>query len=245
MEGDRIRINVGGKMFETTRNTLDAHPKTRLYRDACKSSDGNLFYDRDPQVFEIVLRWYRTGYMPKQRDLQNWMIQEISFWELPVNPEKALNRLHSFDCTWQNEEKLLGYRENFATFNIGVEPFQAAPEIAIVRQDQRLLPSNFLLGVLPEDANISVYKDVSVKDLAQIYSPVSSPSDFVSEYCRGSDSEIELRNGDLVFQRKRPIDGELVPCFTPISLGPTPFAKRNTLNMEKVQFIFYDHQKFR
>ena len=68
-EGDIIRLNVGGTIFETTRATLTAHPHTeiaRMFSPGSQTSplltkDGSYFIDACPKSAEVVLNWIRRA----------------------------------------------------------------------------------------------------------------------------------------------------------------------------------------
>jgi len=93
---DIIKLNVGGRIFETTRSTICKYPSSRiaqLIQGEIKQnldSEGNIFIDEDPRDFEYILRALRNsnGYpttVPKEtidnvinlRD--NLEIREIKF----------------------------------------------------------------------------------------------------------------------------------------------------------------------
>jgi hypothetical protein len=54
-----IRLNVGGRHFVTTRQTLCAEAGSMLAVQF--DLDGAIFIDRNPQTFEIVLDYFRNG----------------------------------------------------------------------------------------------------------------------------------------------------------------------------------------
>lgn len=61
-----VKLNVGGTLFATTRQTLSRVPGTflaELVSDSAIESnlylDGALFVDRDPQPFRYILGWLR------------------------------------------------------------------------------------------------------------------------------------------------------------------------------------------
>jgi len=94
---DTLKLNVGGRIFETTRSTLCKYPSSRISQlvqglelKQTLDSDGNIFLDEDPRDFEYILRALRNsnGYpttVPKEtidnvinlRD--NLEIREIKF----------------------------------------------------------------------------------------------------------------------------------------------------------------------
>ena len=62
--GDRIILNVGGRRFETYRETLQRRPNTRLGQMFAMLSQPRsaeeYFFDRNPRCFAAILDWYRT-----------------------------------------------------------------------------------------------------------------------------------------------------------------------------------------
>ncbi|XP_069135452.1 potassium voltage-gated channel protein Shaw-like [Argopecten irradians] len=84
----RVVINVGGKLFETTYDTLHSKPDTRLGKlsedsdEYCEETK-QFFFDRNPDFFNSLLDFYRTGelHLPNVycgATLRN----ELPFWEL-------------------------------------------------------------------------------------------------------------------------------------------------------------------
>ncbi|KAK5975226.1 K+ channel tetramerization domain protein, partial [Trichostrongylus colubriformis] len=71
--GDRIRLNVGGSVFETTISTLKKVPNTVLSTMVAERwrGHGELFIDRDPTHFSKILNYLRDGdefSVPQDRD---------------------------------------------------------------------------------------------------------------------------------------------------------------------------------
>eukprot|EP00088_Acartia_fossae_P033870 TRINITY_DN3474_c0_g1_i4.p1 TRINITY_DN3474_c0_g1~~TRINITY_DN3474_c0_g1_i4.p1 ORF type:complete len:240 (-),score=19.63 TRINITY_DN3474_c0_g1_i4:286-1005(-) len=56
----RVRVNAGGTIFETSRETLMKQPKSYLAQLAATSSS-DIFVDVCPKAFEIVLNFLRCG----------------------------------------------------------------------------------------------------------------------------------------------------------------------------------------
>lgn len=74
-----VTIDVGGQMFQTTKQTLtSAGPKTFFSRISQTSSPFTPFIDRDPEIFSLFLSLLRTGNLPskaKSFDLQDLIIE--------------------------------------------------------------------------------------------------------------------------------------------------------------------------
>ncbi|KAF0987657.1 hypothetical protein HZS_1543, partial [Henneguya salminicola] len=63
-----IKLNVGGKVFLTTRETLKSDPRSKLARmlddqETSKDENGHILMDRDPDFFKIILRYLRTKHL--------------------------------------------------------------------------------------------------------------------------------------------------------------------------------------
>ncbi|KAF5188817.1 BTB/POZ domain-containing protein [Thalictrum thalictroides] len=63
---DRIKLNVGGKLFETTVSTLlSAGPDSLLAALSAREWDNDpVFIDRDPEIFSVLLYLLRTSHLP-------------------------------------------------------------------------------------------------------------------------------------------------------------------------------------
>ncbi|KAL8624704.1 hypothetical protein ACOMHN_038250 [Nucella lapillus] len=84
-----IKLNVGGQIFQTTADTLQSLPNTRLGRLArsavySKPPEKELFFDRNPDIINCLLDFYRTGELHLPRHLcVNTIERELKFWEIP------------------------------------------------------------------------------------------------------------------------------------------------------------------
>ncbi|OVA17649.1 Potassium channel tetramerization-type BTB domain [Macleaya cordata] len=64
---DRIKLNVGGKLFETTISTIRAGGSDSLLTAlSCRPSDDGdpVFIDRDPEIFSVLLSLLRSNRLP-------------------------------------------------------------------------------------------------------------------------------------------------------------------------------------
>ncbi|KXJ13824.1 Potassium voltage-gated channel subfamily C member 1 [Exaiptasia diaphana] len=102
-EQDKIYINVGGKHHESYLSTLRNIPDTRLAWMAeslmAKKEDGatrkELFFDRHPDLFGLILNYYRTGKLHAPRDVCGPLFQEeLQFWGIEEKEMEA--------CCWPN-----------------------------------------------------------------------------------------------------------------------------------------------
>jgi len=76
---DRIHVNAGGQMFETSIETLVKQPNSRLAemtRNLTESGGNRLFLDVCPKSFEILLNFLRSG------------VRKVP-WGLAVTPESV------------------------------------------------------------------------------------------------------------------------------------------------------------
>ncbi|KAJ3183329.1 BTB/POZ domain-containing protein kctd16 [Gaertneriomyces sp. JEL0708] len=62
---DLVTFNVGGKLFTTTRSNINAHPDSMLANLIAHTANGDsqqeIFIDRDPDTFAVILQYVRTG----------------------------------------------------------------------------------------------------------------------------------------------------------------------------------------
>ncbi|EYC08543.1 hypothetical protein Y032_0065g3606 [Ancylostoma ceylanicum] len=84
---DRIRLNVGGKIFETTLSTLTKIQGTVLSTMVAERwrGEGELFIDRDPTHFSKILNYLRDGdefNIPLDRDACEELRREAQFYNL-------------------------------------------------------------------------------------------------------------------------------------------------------------------
>ncbi|KAG8476517.1 hypothetical protein CXB51_033451 [Gossypium anomalum] len=93
-----VSINVGGRIFQTTKQTLtQAGPKSLLYRLAETGSDR--FVDRDPDQFSLLLSLLRSGTLPskvKDFDLRD-LIEESRFYGVESLLTSSLSDPSHFD----------------------------------------------------------------------------------------------------------------------------------------------------
>lgn len=100
---DKIFINVGGKHHESYLSTLRNIPDTRLawMAESFMSKQDEpytrkeLFFDRHPDIFAIILNYYRTGKLHAPRDVCGPLFQEeLQFWGIEEKEMEA--------CCWPN-----------------------------------------------------------------------------------------------------------------------------------------------
>ena len=88
VDHDRIKFNVGGKVFECFSSTLKRYPNSKLANLDKSSEDyfselGEYFFDRNPIIFEAVLEACRTGelHMPRET-CHSTLTRELEFWNI-------------------------------------------------------------------------------------------------------------------------------------------------------------------
>nr|BAC42077.1 unknown protein [Arabidopsis thaliana] len=65
--GKRVKLNVGGEIFETNASTIQSScPDSLLAALSTSTSHGSnpVFIDRDPEIFAVILNLLRTGRLP-------------------------------------------------------------------------------------------------------------------------------------------------------------------------------------
>ncbi|CAI4225806.1 unnamed protein product [Auanema sp. JU1783] len=78
-----VNVNIGGKLFSTTEETLLKIPKILSYvKDGIPIE--TLFIDRDPEVFKYILNFVRDNrvIMPDDNLITALLYQEAKFYEL-------------------------------------------------------------------------------------------------------------------------------------------------------------------
>ncbi|XP_041458151.1 BTB/POZ domain-containing protein KCTD19-like [Lytechinus variegatus] len=99
-----LGLNVGGKVYQTTKETLMREPngylatiisEKNLYKS--RDKDGNFGIDRDGKLFRYVLNFLREGalILPKTWNEFNLLVNEASFFQIPAICEH-LNSLRYF-----------------------------------------------------------------------------------------------------------------------------------------------------
>jgi len=102
----RITLNVGGRLFETTVQTLTKCPDS--YFSAFCGSDYRVeeearFIDRDPRLFEIVLGFLRQGVISQAEFDREIINDEFAFYNLPAPqwPAKAVELVVPICLEWK------------------------------------------------------------------------------------------------------------------------------------------------
>ena len=91
-KSDVFQLNVGGKIFSTTKATLCKYPQSLLALTANESvpskqdNDGRHFIDRNGKLFKYVLEFFRTGKIVLPDDFKEFegLCLEAEYYKLPV-----------------------------------------------------------------------------------------------------------------------------------------------------------------
>ncbi|XP_067670166.1 potassium voltage-gated channel protein Shaw-like [Haliotis asinina] len=95
----KVKLNVGGTVFFTTRDTINQHPGTLLSQLSSSSSfydkvNGEYYFDRDPVAFACILNFYRTSELHLPTNLcGNSLRRELKFWQVEEN--------NVSECCWK------------------------------------------------------------------------------------------------------------------------------------------------
>eukprot|EP01018_Ginkgo_biloba_P028591 Gb_36697 [translate_table: standard] len=100
----RVKINVGGKIFETTNSTLQSAGKSSLLASSAPSlpsDSAEIFFDRDPELFHPLLGVLRTGKLsvPTDKIDKDALIEEASYYGMlePLKAAMAPSALEGID----------------------------------------------------------------------------------------------------------------------------------------------------
>lgn len=89
--GSSVKLNVGGKVYKTTLDTLTKDPDSMLcamfsgrHKLKPDSEDGAYFIDRDGKLFRYILNYLRHGELlcPDDKILRNELLNEASFYQV-------------------------------------------------------------------------------------------------------------------------------------------------------------------
>ncbi len=100
-----VRLNVGGRCFDTSRETLSSCPLFEhcLAERGCQlaeDEDGRIFLDRDGDLFRILLQAIRTGARPPQAtvaEMREPLLAECDFFQMDWLAQKIRGEVCSYD----------------------------------------------------------------------------------------------------------------------------------------------------
>mmetsp|Transcript_8963 Transcript_8963/g.12337 ORF Transcript_8963/g.12337 Transcript_8963/m.12337 type:complete len:288 (+) Transcript_8963:50-913(+) len=100
----KVTLNVGGKRYETYITTLQKYPDSLLgtmFSDRNKNMlrpnpKGEYFFDRNGEVFSVILDFYRTDKLCVPPSVNDDLLQdELEYFQLPVSTKDSM-RLGSY-----------------------------------------------------------------------------------------------------------------------------------------------------
>ena len=115
-----IKLNVGGKVFETYVSTLAKYPDTLLgsmFTSSAKMNDDKkeFFFDRDPDYFSYILNFYRNGTSDIPVNISSDSYEaELQFWGLP-----SLSTDQIINITYQQLVEVMKWNDVEKDINIG------------------------------------------------------------------------------------------------------------------------------
>jgi len=88
--GASVKLNVGGKIYKTTLNTLRKDPDSMLCAmfsgryELKPDEDGSFFIDHDAELFRYILNYLRNGELrcPDDRTIQEDLLAEARFYQI-------------------------------------------------------------------------------------------------------------------------------------------------------------------
>ncbi|CAB3401098.1 unnamed protein product [Caenorhabditis bovis] len=98
-----VRLNVGGKVFQTTRSTLMREPGSFLHRlcqdevdlPSDRDESGAYLIDRDAEFFSPILNYLRHGKLILNPGMsEEGILAEADFYNLPILSQMLLERIH-------------------------------------------------------------------------------------------------------------------------------------------------------
>ncbi|PKI53999.1 BTB/POZ domain-containing protein At5g41330 [Punica granatum] len=111
-ESNIVTIDVGGQMFQTTKQTLALAGPDSLLSELAGSDPSQLahrFIDRDPELFSVLLSLLRTGNLPskaKSFDLRD-LISESEFYGVESFLVNSLSNPSQFDAFNLEKSRIL------------------------------------------------------------------------------------------------------------------------------------------
>ncbi|KAL3738158.1 hypothetical protein ACJRO7_019659 [Eucalyptus globulus] len=128
MDSNVVTINVGGQIFQTTKQTLALAGPKSILSAAAKSQLAHLgehFVDRDPELFSVILSLLRTGNLPskaKAFDLQD-VISESQFYGVESLLVNSVSNPSQFDAFNLQKSLVLPLNGRDAPSAIAATPF--------------------------------------------------------------------------------------------------------------------------
>ncbi|KAA0042747.1 hypothetical protein IC582_022381 [Cucumis melo] len=125
-ESNIVTINVGGHLFQTTKQTLALAGSRSLLSTISDSSQSVVpFIDRDPDLFSVIISLLRTGYLPskaKAFDLQD-LISESQFYGVESLLINSLSNPSQFEAFNLEKSLILPLNGRDSPSTIATTPF--------------------------------------------------------------------------------------------------------------------------
>lgn len=125
-ESNIVTINVGGHLFQTTKQTLALAGSESLLSTISDSSESLVpFIDRDPDLFSLILSLLRTGYLPSKAkgfDLQD-LISESQFYGIESLLISSLSNPSQFEAFNLEKSLILPLNGRDPPSTIATTPF--------------------------------------------------------------------------------------------------------------------------
>ena len=103
---DIVRLNVGGKLFHTTRETLSRNSgffaSLLDFDGGDKDADGNIFVDRSGKLFGILLESWCTSLRPPQSIVNVWkqqLLEECKYFVADDTNARIMGRTCDADLS--------------------------------------------------------------------------------------------------------------------------------------------------
>ncbi|XP_020609479.1 uncharacterized protein LOC110048052 isoform X3 [Orbicella faveolata] len=127
-----IKLNVGGKIYETTLDTLRKDPDSMLcamfsgrFELKANERDGAYFIDRDGKLFRYILNYLRNGDLlcPEDRTVRKELLAEATFYQVQGIINHLKEKMSAFECssiieTENHHSALISWLPPYATCSL-------------------------------------------------------------------------------------------------------------------------------
>ena len=124
----RLQFSISGHKFIVSRSTLLKYPETKLGQLAVEMNEDNssqpeLYFDADEEVFREILRFYRSGeiHVPTTMCYQSF-VRQLKFWEISTD-------FIGHCCRPEKDEQAM--EEEFLWFEKRIEPDTSTVELSL------------------------------------------------------------------------------------------------------------------
>eukprot|EP00903_Cladosiphon_okamuranus_P009796 g9313.t1 len=105
--GPRVRLNVGGQVFEASKAVLQRDPAS-LLAALCHDSgplradlDGTVHVDRDWWTFRYIIKFLRDGILPTNASLLTQLYREAGYWRCDSLKRAIEEQMHLYRSTFE------------------------------------------------------------------------------------------------------------------------------------------------